>query len=182
VLPYFAMPKSNPDYADRQLVSVVACTQPVAVPSHGYSEAALNLNAGQTPVVLFRQTKDQSSRAFNRQVDEDLTCRFAPLVDPKHLDAILMDADTNTEWSSAGTAVVGPKETHGKKLTPIPVEDDLYWGVMKFWYPDLRLVNETELHNAAVSPQNLSTPSEVPNSAPAPAKSKRTKRKTVPSQ
>jgi Protein of unknown function (DUF3179) len=177
VLPFYAMPKSRGEFSDQRLVTVVATTQPIAVPSSAYADSALNLTAGPTPVVLFRQPKDQSPRAFDRQVDDDLTCRFAPLIDPKHADAALIDQDTATEWSSAGAAIVGPKETHGKKLSPIVVEDDLYWGVMKFWYPELRLVNEAELHAAAAAPQNLSTPADASNQTPTATKPKRLRRK-----
>jgi hypothetical protein len=31
------------------------------------------------------------------------------------------------------------KEFRGKRLAPVVVEDGLYWGVMKHWYPKLEL-------------------------------------------
>ena len=37
--------------------------------------------------------------------------------------------------------VEGKKEFRGKRLPPVPVEDDLYWGVMKYWYPELQLTS-----------------------------------------
>ena len=36
-------------------------------------------------------------------------------------------------------AIEAKKEFRGKRLAPVIVEDELYWGVMKFWYPELQL-------------------------------------------
>jgi hypothetical protein len=52
---------------------------------------------------------------------------------------LFIDTDTNSGWSTTGVAVEGKKEFRGKRLAPVPVEDELYWGVMKYWYPELQL-------------------------------------------
>ena len=56
-----------------------------------------------------------------------------------------MDSDTNSEWTIDGVEVEGPKEMHGLALKPLQVEDDLYWNVMKFWYPGLHLATDGEI-------------------------------------
>jgi hypothetical protein len=152
VLPKYPMPRSRPELVDERRVCVVATTQPIAVPSEAVKDLPLNLAAGKTPVLLFRDSSTGMVRAFDRRIDEDLSPRFAPATDPKHANVVLADADTNTEWSIAGTPVEGPKETRGKSLAPINVEDELYWGVMKFWYPDLRLVSGDALAAAVAEP------------------------------
>ena len=53
----------------------------------------------------------------------------------------MIDVDTNTGWSSSGIAVDGAKKMRGHKLRPIDVQEDLYWGVIKYWYPDVQLVH-----------------------------------------
>jgi hypothetical protein len=163
VLPKYPLPRSRPELTDDRRVCVIATTQPIAVPSEAVKDLPLNLSAGRTPVLLVRESSTGSLRAFDRRIDEDLSLRFATATDAKHANVVLADADTNTEWSIAGAAVEGPKETHGKTLTPIPVEDELYWGVMKFWYPDLKLVGGDALaaavgtpsQPATVAPQNM---------------------------
>jgi hypothetical protein len=50
---------------------------------------------------------------------------------------VYVDADTDTGWNGEGVAVDGPRK--GQKLVPVSAEPDLYWGVMKYWYPALEL-------------------------------------------
>jgi hypothetical protein len=151
--PRYPTPRSRPELADNRSIALVAATQPIAVPVDAVKQTPLNLTAGKTPVLLFRDGATGSLRAFDRHVDEDLSPRFSAVLttDPKHPEIALVDADTDTQWSAGGVAVNGPKETHGKRLAPLPAEDGLYWGIMKFWYPDLHLVGSEELA-AAVTP------------------------------
>jgi hypothetical protein len=163
VLPKYPMPRRRPELADNRRVCLVAATQPVAVPTEAVKDQPLNLSAGTTPVLLFRPPGEAFARAFDRRVDTDLSPRFTPATDPKHTNVCLVDADTGTEWSAAGVAVEGPKETHGKVLTPLLVDDELYWGVMKFWFPDLRLIDGAALASAAaVPPQHTAATSPPP--------------------
>lgn len=148
--PRYPMPRARPDLLEERLVSVIAATQPIAVPSDAVTKsAALNLSAGKTTVLLFRQASSGTLRAFDRHIEDDLAPRFTLATDPKRPEVALSDADTNTRWSSAGIAVEGPPETHGKRLTALPVEEDLYWGVMRYWYADLRLIEGAALTAAA---------------------------------
>jgi hypothetical protein len=117
--------------------------------------------AGLTPVLLFRDST--AVQGFDRHVEEDLSPRFSPWSDTKHPDVSLIDSDTETKWSSEGVAVDGPKETHGKKLTPVLADDELYWGVMKFWYPNLQWVDSAALKAAGqTAPEARSPMKQVP--------------------
>ena len=63
-------------------------------------------------------------------------------------------------WSLSGRAVEGPKEYKDKHLRPIVVEDDVYWGVMKYWFPNLQMATDAELTAAkpVPAPSALETP------------------------
>jgi hypothetical protein len=128
-------------------VCVVACTQPIAVPSELITNRPLNLTSGQTSLLLVRI--DGVVHAFNRELPGDLVPRFALGSDPKHKTVAWIDSDTNSQWSDAGAVVDGPKEMHGISMSTIPVQEDLYWNVMKFWYPDLHMATGAEIAAAA---------------------------------
>ena len=49
-----------------------------------------------------------------------------------------------------GVAVEGKKEYVGKKLKELPAEEGLYWGVMKYWFPQLQLV-EAKAETAGIT-------------------------------
>jgi len=153
--PRFAMPGGNNDI---RKVCVVACTQPIAVPSELVTDHPLNLTSGQTSLMLVRI--DGIVHAFNRELPGDLVPRFSVGSDPKHANVAWLDSDTNSEWSASGAVVEGTKEMHGTAMSAIPVEDDLYWNVMKFWYPELHLATDTEIAAAGVvkSPKNVEKP------------------------
>jgi len=176
VLPKFPMPRSRPELADARPVCVVATTQPIAVPAEAVKQTPLNLTAGKTPVLLFRDSATSALRAFDRHVDEDLSPRFSVASDPKHPDVALVDADTNTEWSAAGVAEALPKDAKPKRLAPIPVEDELYWGVMKFWYPELTLVGPDALAAASTAGEQVVAPPTNGAKEKAPQPPKRRKR------
>ena len=53
-------------------------------------------------------------------------------------------------WTPGGLAVDGERKGH--RLVAVPVEEALYWGVMKFWYPDLELVRPRGANPPAVAP------------------------------
>lgn len=152
LLPRYALPQTSPGRSDQRQVCLVATTQPIAVPSDAVGDVPMNLAAGKTAVLLLRMAHDGVVRAFNRNWGEDLTPRFSAATDSKHPDVALVDSDTNSEWTAAGAAVQGPKEIKGKKLSSLPVEDGLYWGVMKFWYPELRLMDAADLAAAVETP------------------------------
>jgi hypothetical protein len=143
--PRYVMPGSS---NDTRRICMVACTQPIAVPSESITDRPLNLTSGQTSLLLVRI--DGVVHAFNRDLPGDLVPRFAPGIDPKHKTVAWVDSDTNSKWCTAGSVVEGPAEMHGVAMSSIPVEDDLYWNVMKFWYPDLHLATDAEIAAAGV--------------------------------
>jgi hypothetical protein len=49
----------------------------------------------------------------------------------------MVDSESQSFWTLDGRAVDGPLK--GEHLHEIAVEDGLYWGVMKFWMPELQL-------------------------------------------
>ena len=90
--------------------------------------------------MIFRDGASGQVKAFDRRLDEDLMPQFEMNHDPRRKSAVWIDSDTNTGWSLEGIAVDGDKSRKGKKLKPVEIQEDLYWGVEKFWYPDLSLV------------------------------------------
>lgn len=124
--------------------TVVGTTQPSAVRTNDVGVEPLNLFADRTPVLLFRDGSDGPARAFSRQLDADTTPRFELVRKPKKPGARYVDRDTESGWDVNGVAVYGPPDYKGKHLASVPVEDDLYWGVMKFWYPQIELYDRRE--------------------------------------
>jgi hypothetical protein len=127
-------------------VVVFPTSQPVAISSDRVTAEPLNLVSGHVPVLLFRDRASGGLRAFDRRIDEDLSPRFTRCSDRKRaqLGVALVDLDTNTGWSAAGVAVDGPdKRRRGQKLKAVEVDEDVYWGVMHFWFPNLRLIDDS---------------------------------------
>jgi hypothetical protein len=151
--PRYAMPTTQP--ADFRRVCVVAGTAPIAVPSDDITDVPLNLSAGGTPVLLMRDGVYGQTVAFDRHVQYDLIPRFAKTSDPRRPTAVMVDIDTDTEWSVAGQALQGARETRGRSLTPMIAEDGLYWDVMKFWMPDLKAIDADTLAAAVTEPPSL---------------------------
>ena len=135
--------------AEPEHVTIVATTQPIAVPTDAIHETPLNLTAGPSAVLIFRSGMNQPAVAFDRHVEPDLSVRFARANDARRPNVTMTDSDTNTQWSAAGIAVNGPAETRGKKLASLPVQDDVYWDVIKFWYPSLQLIDDAALRASA---------------------------------
>jgi hypothetical protein len=97
----------------------------------------MNASIGGTRVLLLRDRAGRL-RAFDRHAREDLFLTFQPTTDRKHPEAVMTDPDTGSLWTADARAIDGPLK--GAKLREIEVDDGLYWGVMKYWYPMLELV------------------------------------------
>ncbi len=155
IRPQFKMPPAPlMDVPVEARVAMISTPRPAAILSDDLTNEPLNLRINDTPLLIFRDRQDGIARAFDRHVDDDLTPQFRLNTDPRRKEAVFIDADTNTGWNERGIAT-DPPPRKAKKLTPFFVEDDLYWGVMKTWYPDLDLLHP-----------DLAPP---PASAPAPA-------------
>ena len=143
--PVYPMPKMDLKQPAEASVAMIGLQRPAAMLSASLSSAPVNLSADDAPVLAFRDPLTNIARAFRRKVD-DLSPRFKLNRDTSRKDVLFIDTDTNSGWSAAGVAVEGKKEFRGKRLAPAPIEDELYWGVMKYWYPELQL---TSVENGA---------------------------------
>ena len=121
---------------DARVALVSPSTQPVALNPAAITAAPTNLVAGGVPILVYRDERG-NARAFDRRIEMDLSPRFKPNTDRRRKNAAFIDADTDTGWSANGVAVDGDRK--GQKLTPVMVEEDVYFGVMKCWYPALQL-------------------------------------------
>lgn len=123
-------------------VLVFATTRPVAVAENAVTEQPINTSVGDEPAVLFRDPATSQVKAFARTFDGH-SSRF--VANPSMLRAakgvFMLDAATNSGWTSAGVAVDGEKDVIGKRLPAITtMEEGLYYGVMQEWYPEMELV------------------------------------------
>ena len=118
-------------------VTLVGTTRPVAVTSDDVGRSPLNLTADACPILIFRDS--QQCRHAPSTADWGICGRGSASTTP---------ASTPEQHFSMGTPIrdgmpMAPdgraKQFKGKKLAPVVVDDDLYWGVMKFWYPELEL-------------------------------------------
>ena len=100
--------------------------QPIAI-TVPISTHPLNLS-GPTPLLLFRPYLGAAPKAFDRRLN-DLTLKFHPNTNPRRPRALFIDSDTNSGWTLDARAIDGP--LINQRLTPIPLEEDLYWGPMK---------------------------------------------------
>ena len=129
-------------------------TRPLAIPAQSIDAKPTNISAGQTQLLLFRDPASGIIRAFDRRVQEDLFPLFRHKFDPKRPAVMMEDQDSGSEWSADGKAIEGPLK--GEQLRGVGVEDGLYWGVMKHWYPDLQWVTPTP----SGGPGNFRNPSD----------------------
>ena len=137
----------RPRYVEREGAAhrVVLVGSALAVPSDEITSGPLNVTAGDLPVVLFRDKASGRVVAFDRRIEKDLIPRFELNHERRRKDAFMIDSDTGTGWSAAGVAVDGAeRQFRGRKLTPIDVQEDVYWGPASFWFPRLELHRPAE--------------------------------------
>jgi hypothetical protein len=140
LLPTCPMPPMTLDHPKELRIAMVGTTQPAAIESDAVGAAPINLRADDLPVFIFREIPEQPIRGFARQIKADLFPRFVLNRNPrKHPNAMFVDVDTTSGWDSKGAWTDGLKDLKGKKLQSMAVDDDLSYGVMKFWYPELQL-------------------------------------------
>jgi hypothetical protein len=144
ILPSNPMPPAILDYPPTTPIVLVGTTQPAALRSEQVGAEPQNVSVDGEPVFVFRESPDKPVRAFSCHLKkQELFPQFSLDRNHKFKGAMFIDSDTGSGWSSAGVWVDGMKEFRqelkGTRLTPVPVQDGLYWGVMKFWYPELKL-------------------------------------------
>ena len=163
IKPTCPMPPMVLEHPAEFSIAMIGTTHPAAIASDAVGPAPLNLKADDAPVFVFRSESSDPIQGFNRQIKPDLMPRFVRNTNArKHPTATFVDVDTNSGWDANGAWIDGLKDLKGKKLVRMPVDDGLYWGVMKYWYPDLQLETVT------ASPEpSLSEPDEQPATQPA---------------
>jgi hypothetical protein len=144
ILPRYRMPAATqPSGAELDAearITFIPGQSPIALLSQTIPSRPMNLDAGTTPVLVYRDPHSGELRAFDRKIDLDLFPKFVAANDPKKPNVFMTDVDTNTGWSASGVAVEGDAKHKGQRLTAIAADSDVYWGVMKYWYPQLELV------------------------------------------
>lgn len=144
-LPYYDLPPEAGEVLPvAESVVVVLTDPPIAISDDRIQNQPMNLRADGVPILLLRDRQTGRIRAFDRRVESDLTPIFRLNTDPRRKDVALVDSDTTIGWSAAGQAIDGNPDRRGMQLTELPVESHLYWGVMKFWFPNL-LLHQTDL-------------------------------------
>lgn len=141
--PAYPMPPAILDYPANSSIVLIGTTQPAALRADAVGAEPRPVQVDGGPAFVFREAPDKPVRAFSCYVKKmgGLFPRFRLDRDHKIKNAMFIDSDTGSAWSAAGVWVGGQykKDLQGTRLNPVPVQDHLYWGVMKFWYPDLRL-------------------------------------------
>lgn len=118
-------------------VALVEAPTRTAIASDKLNKPLLNTLAGKNRVLILRDPQTHQLRAFDRQVQEDMFPTFKPGSNKQVPEAFMSETDSGSWWSADGKAVAGPLK--GSELKELIVEPDLYWGVMKYWYPDLEI-------------------------------------------
>lgn len=163
LMPTCPMPLMQLDRPAELRIAMVGATQPAAVESDTVGPAPLNLHADDVPVFIFREIPGQPIRGFGRKIKPDLLPRFVLNTNARrHPNATFVDVDTNSGWDAKGVWVDGLKELKGKKLESVAVDDDLYYGVMKFWYPNLHLETVATTQPAETLNEDESNPQTQP--------------------
>ncbi len=141
ILPAYPMPPMSMSRPALTRVALLGSVHPVAIDSETVSRSPMNVVVENVPVMVFRPSSGEGLRAFDRRLPNDLLPRFRlnETRGRRGGEGIFKDDDTGSSWSAEGAWVDGLKALKGKKLTRVPIEDDLYWGVMKWWYPKLTL-------------------------------------------
>ncbi|HXE53130.1 MAG TPA: DUF3179 domain-containing (seleno)protein [Tepidisphaeraceae bacterium] len=144
ILPTYPMPPAILDHPITTPIVLVGTSQPAALLTEQVGREPEHVSVDGQPAFVFRDGPDKPVRAFSCFLKkQQLFTRFHLNDNSKYKGAMFVDTDTGSAWSANGTWVDGMKEYRqefkGTRLTPVPVQDHLYWGVMKFWYPELQL-------------------------------------------
>lgn len=134
VAPRFPLPASVDLQAVDPLTRVAlvgAGDPPLLMDEARIAAEPINLTHAGVPTVVFRRRSGEII-AFDRRLEGDLIPTFLPAPN-RSATAALFERDTRSTWDETGLAVNGPMK--GQRLKPVAVETGLYWGVMKYWYP-----------------------------------------------
>lgn len=140
ILPRFPMPKDAAVAGDvNKRVAIVQSKTPAAFTAEAIGSKPVNFAFGHDSVLLLRDGFANSVRAFDRRLDDDLFVKLKPTSNPKKPQAAFIDDSTGTLWTRGLVTLDERVEYRGKRLNRLIVEEDLYWGVMRYWMKDLQL-------------------------------------------
>lgn len=121
-------------------VAVLPTTRPVALQPDKFTSAMgpLNLTAGGSNVLLFRDKASGKLRAFDRAVKGDLFPKFTRKTVPKKPEVAFADSDTASLWTAEGHCVDGYAK--GERLRPLTIEEDVSYATLKSFYPGMEFL------------------------------------------
>jgi len=156
IQPAYPMPPAILDYPANSSIVLIGTTQPAALKADEVGPEPVRVQVDGNPAFVFREAFDKPVHAFSCYLKKvELFPRFRLDRLHKVKNSMFIDSDTASSWSSSGQWVGGTykKELQGTRLMALPVQDRLYWGVMKYWYPDLTLTTgEREQPSSGSSP------------------------------
>ncbi|MGA2583946.1 MAG: DUF3179 domain-containing (seleno)protein [Tepidisphaeraceae bacterium] len=139
VLPAFPMPPS-PESGSSGTVTLIESSPPCAIPDDAIGPDPINLANGDQRLLVLRDAASGLVHVYDRQVDVDLFPTFRPHRFAKFPQAVMIDSDSGGPWTIEGRALDGPLKD--KRLKPMPVDDQVYLGVLRVWYPDIKILGE----------------------------------------
>ncbi len=148
LMPAWPMPPQGLERPASARIAIVGAASPMAFDSSALTSTPVNVKADDVPILLFRSPETGAICAFDRRLMDrqgklDLILHFdANRHHKKFPLAFLIEAGSNTGWSDDGLCIEATgdvKAMKGRRMNRVAIDDDLPWGVMKFWYPDLQL-------------------------------------------
>lgn len=137
LLPFYPMPSDAGGLPTQTTVALVATNPPVAVLDRDVPLRPANFS--DPSIVVIRQRTTGSALAFDRQADNDLFPSFVSAANRRFPQAVMIDSDSGSLWTTEGRAIDGPLK--GRRLEEIETDDQVYYGVLRAWYPALRILN-----------------------------------------
>jgi hypothetical protein len=121
-------------------VALLATPHPIAVQTNKIARDGepLNVNAGGANLLVYRERGTGKLRAFNRVISGDLFPKFKRKAVSGKPDVAFTDADTGSLWSLDGRCLDGYAK--GENLKPVGIEEDLAYGTLKSFTPDLEVL------------------------------------------
>ena len=121
-------------------VALLATPHPLAVQTSTIARDGepLNVIAGGANLLVYRERGTGKLRAFNRVISGDLFPKFRRKAVSGKPDVAFTDADTGSLWSLDGRCLDGYAK--GESLKPVNIEDDLAYGTLKSFTPDLEVL------------------------------------------
>ncbi|HEY0009282.1 MAG TPA: DUF3179 domain-containing (seleno)protein [Tepidisphaeraceae bacterium] len=135
--PNFRSPSIDASLPGDQPITLLHTTPPAALLEEVPYKWPINIKSGDTAIVAWHGEFGEV-RAFERVVDGDFFLTFTSAVHANGTTKFF-DEQTRSTWSVKGVCTDGPRK--GSKLAPVRVDERVYWGVSKTWWPELTLLH-----------------------------------------